>query len=247
MTARNSGRDPTLVLVHGAGNTSRVWSRVQQHLEHRSLAIDLPGRRDRPGDITRVTIDEAADVAARDVDAQTTGSLILVGHSAGGIVLPALTARLGDRVEHLVFVAGLCARESQAVIDTVRPEHREDMAARLEEMRVRFDRHMLDPVPRDAASGRVIDSRTAMGIESLNFMGQPVSWDGVPDAVGRTFVRCLRDRIQPRDMQAKLAENCGATTVLDLDSGHTPALTAPDRLAVLLDAIAARTAGTLRQ
>src|SRR5262249_33479417 len=147
----------------------------------------------------------------------------------------------------LVFVAGLCAREGEAVIDTVRPEHRDDMAARLEEMRVRFDRHMLDPVPRDAASGLVIDSRTAMGVESLNFMGQRASWDGVPDAVERTFVRCLRDRIQPRAMQAKLAENCGATTMLDLDSGHTPALAAPDRLAVLLDAIATRTAGTLRQ
>jgi pimeloyl-ACP methyl ester carboxylesterase len=237
MSARSAGSAPTLVLVHGAGNTSRVWSKVQQRLEHRSLAIDLPGRRNRPGDITRVTIDEAADVAARDVEEQTTGPLILVGHSAGGIVLPALTARLGDRVEHLVFVAGLCARDGEGVIDTVRPEHKDEMAARLEEMRVRFDGHMLDPVPRDAASGLVIDSRTAMGIESLNFMGQPVSWQGVPDAVGRTFVRCLRDRIQPRAMQARLAENCGATTVLDLDSGHTPALTAPDRLAVLLDAI----------
>jgi len=247
MNEPRTGSDPTLVLVHGAGNTSRVWSKVQQHLEHRSLAIDLPGRRNRPGDITRVTINDAAEVAARDVNAETTGALILVGHSAGGIVLPALTARLADRVEHLVFVAGLCARDGDAVIDTVRPEHREEMAARLEEMRIRFDGHMLDPVPRDAASGRVIDSRTAMGIESLNLMGQPVSWDGVPDAVGRTFVRCLRDRIQPRAMQGTLADNCGATTVLDLDSGHTPALTAPDRLAALLDMIAARTVSSLRQ
>jgi len=239
MNERRTSSDPTLVLVHGAGNTSRVWSRVQQHLEHRSLAIDLPGRRDRPGDITRVTINEAAAVAARDVEARTTGPLILVGHSAGGIVLPALAARLPDRVEHLVFVAGLCACDGDAVIDTVRPEHGEEMAARLEEIRVRFDGHMLDPVPRDAASGLVIDSRTAMPIESLNFMGQTVSWEGVPDTVGRTFVRCLRDRIQPRTMQARLAENCGATTVLDLDSGHTPALTAPDRLAVLLDKIGA--------
>jgi hypothetical protein len=86
-----------------------------------------------------------------------------------------------------------------------------------------------------------VDGRTAMGIESLNLMSQRMSWDGVPDRIERTFVRCLRDRIQPRVMQAKLATNCGASTVLDLDSGHTPALTAPDRLAMLLDAIAART------
>jgi pimeloyl-ACP methyl ester carboxylesterase len=241
MSARQTKSGVTLVLVHGAGNTSRVWSRVQGHLEHRSLAIDLPGRRDRPGDITRVTIDQAADVAALDIDAQTTGPLILVGHSAGGIVLPALTARLVERVEHLVFVAGLSARDGDAVVDTVRSEHREEMAARLEQLRERFGRRMLDPVPRNAASGLVVDGRTAMGIESLNFMSQRMSWDGVPQTVERTFVRCLRDRIQPRALQAKLAVNCGASTVLDLDSGHTPALTAPDRLAALLDGIAART------
>ena len=246
MKARPTDSDPTLVLVHGAGNTSLVWSRVQEHLEHRSLAVDLPGRRDRPADITRVTIDQAADGAAEDVDARTTGPLILVGHSAGGIVLPALAARLGDRVEHLVFVAGLCARDGNTVVDTVRPEHREEMVARLAEMRVRYQDHMLDPVPRDSADA-LVDVPTAMGIESLNLMGQRVSWDGVPDALERTFVRCLRDRIQPRALQAELAENCGASTVLDLDCGHTPALAAPDRLAVLLDAIAARTAGSLRR
>src|SRR5262245_44977564 len=162
----------TLVLVHGAGNTSRVWSRVQDHLEHRSLAIDLPGRRDRPGDITRVTIEEAADVGAADINAHTAGPLILVGHSAGGIVLPALTARLVDPIEPLVCVAGRSAPDVEAVVDTVGPEHREAMSVRLEDMRERFGGHMLDPVPRDTASGLAIDGRTAMGIESLNFMSQ---------------------------------------------------------------------------
>ena len=244
----NDAANPiTLVLVHGAGNTSRVWSRVQERLAHPSLAIDLPGRRNRPGDITRVTIDDAARVAAADVREQTAGPLILVGHSAGGIVLPALTARLGDRVEHLVFVAGLCALQGDAVIDTVRPEHREQMAARLEELRARFGGHMLHPIPGESAQMPAVDAQTAMGIESLNLMAQRVSWDGVPDAVERTFVRCLRDRIQPRALQAKLAVNCSASSVLDLDSGHTPALSAPDRLAALLDEIAARTAGSLRR
>ena len=98
---------PTLVLVHGAGHTSLVWQQVQEHLHHPSVAVDLPGRRNRPADITTVTIGDAARSVASDLADTTTGPLVLVGHSVGGIVLPALTARLAGRVEHLVFVAGL--------------------------------------------------------------------------------------------------------------------------------------------
>ena len=65
-----------------------------------------------------------------------------------------------------------------------------------------------------------------------------MSWKGVPPTLERTFVRCLRDAIQPRAMQAQLAANCGASTVIDIDSGHTPAIGAPVELAAILDRIA---------
>jgi len=231
------GARPTLVLVHGAGHTSLVWRRVQEHLRHASLAVDLPGRRDRPADITRITVDDAADSAARDVDDVTDGAVVLVGHSAGGIVLPAIAARLDGRVEHLVFVAGLSAPHGDAVADTVRPDARAAMAARLGEMRAEYAGHMLG-TDLDHEAPAIDDVRVAMGIESLNFMGQTMSWDGVAPALGRTFVRCLRDPIQSRELQARLAENCGASAVVDLDAGHTPAIDAPEALAAVLDEIA---------
>jgi pimeloyl-ACP methyl ester carboxylesterase len=230
---------PTFVLVHGAGHTSQVWTSVQSHLQYPSLAVDLPGRRDRPGDITRLTIAEAADSAFADVRGGATPPLILVGHSSGGIVLPALASRLGARVVHLVFVAGLSARDGDAVIDTVSPGRRDAVLERLAEMREQHGGRMLDPQSPDSAPA-LHDERVAMSIESLNLMTQAVSWDGVQPGVERTFVRCLRDRIQPRAMQAKLAENCGATSVVDLDSGHTPARATPGELARVLDEIGRR-------
>ena len=97
----------TVVLVHGSGHTAAVWAAVQAALAHASIAVDLPGRADRVADIADVALDAAAASLAADVDAAVDGPLVLVGHSAGGIVLPALAARLGERVRHLVFVAGL--------------------------------------------------------------------------------------------------------------------------------------------
>ena len=71
-------------------------------------------------------------------------------------------------------------------------------------------------------------------------MEQVVSWDGVGAGIPRTFVRCLRDRIQPRELQATLIDNCGATDVVDLESGHTPAVAVPGELAAILEGITDR-------
>jgi len=228
----------TLVLVHGAGHTADVWRAVQDQLRHPSLALDLPGRRNRPGDVTAITIEEAAATAAADVGQATRGSVILVGHSAGGIVLPALAASLDGRVDKLVFVAGLSAPHGSAVIDTVRPGQRAQTSARLAELRERYRGHMLHPEGLDHDAPSIDDAKLAMAIESLNFMSQTVSWEGVSPSLERIFVRCLRDPIQSPKLQTLLIRNCQASSIVDVDSGHTPAVDAPAETPTLLDRIA---------
>ena len=235
---------PTLVLVHGAGDTSLVWHEVQNLLVSPSIAVDLPGRRDRPADITRVTIGDAVDSIERDLDGVTDSHVVLVAHSMFGVVIPSLAARLGDRVDHLVFVAGVTAKHGERAVDTIRPGGYEQVAARVEELRVTFADHMFMPEglpqPTAAAGPQPLDDvRVAQTIDSLNFMCQVVSWDGVPAGLPRTFIRSLRDPIQSREFQDALIENCGATSVIDLDTKHTAAREAPQTVADILDAIAA--------
>jgi pimeloyl-ACP methyl ester carboxylesterase len=232
-----SDSGPAIVLVHGSGHTAQVWADVQRRLHHRSLAVDLPGRADRVADIADVAIDDAVASLATDVNDATNGPVVLVGHSAGGILLPGLAARLDGRVAHLVFVAGLSAKPGHAVVETVRPDAAEQLTVRIRALREEFAGCMLEPDP-SIEGVRPVDAKTAAGLDSLNYMQQVVSWDGVRADLSRTFVRCLRDRIQPRALQAALVENCGATAVVDLESGHTPAVAAPGALAELLDRIA---------
>lgn len=232
------------MLVHGAGHTSTIWAQVRRRLQSPSLAVDLPGRDGCPADITAVRIDDAAGVVAAAVEASVPGDVVLVGHSAGGIVLPAVAARLGPRVRHLVFVAGLIARHGERVAETVLPDRIEAMEARVADVRREWSGRVFvrrgrptDPLP-DGLSV-LADAQLAQSIDSINYMFQTVSWSGVPD-VPRTWIRCLRDALQPRPLQDRLIANAGATEVLEIDADHTPAVSRPAELAALLDGIVGR-------
>jgi pimeloyl-ACP methyl ester carboxylesterase len=236
------------VLIHGAGDTARVWDAVIDELGRRgraAVAVDLLGRRRRPFDLTRVTLPDAADAAAADIGAIVRGPVVLVGHSAGGMVLPFLAARLPD-VVHLVFVAGLVAADGCQVVDSVAPERRAAMEDHRRELRARHRGHTFGgwaPGEERSDNGLAVldDERLVQGIESLNLMFQTISWAGVPDALPRTFVRCLRDPIQSRAIQARLIAGAAASEVIELDTGHSPARSVPEELAAILAAVATRT------
>jgi pimeloyl-ACP methyl ester carboxylesterase len=239
-TSGTSTASPAFVLVHGAGHTASVWRDVQQRLRHPSVALDLPGRADASGDLARTTIDEAAAHLAGRVRQLALRRVILVGHSAGGIVLPRTASRLRPQVEHLVFVAGLSAAEGRSAGETFAPGTTTEARSRLEDLR-------RDVGPLRFASSSAVpghteldDRKLLMTIDSLNYITQEVSWYGVDDDLPRAFVRPLRDSLQSREIQDQLARNCNAGEVFDVDAGHNPMADAPDALADILDSIAAR-------
>jgi pimeloyl-ACP methyl ester carboxylesterase len=237
--------DVSLALIHGSGHTSRTWDAVVAALGHRALAVDLPGRRHRPADLTTGTLERSAAAAADDVEGAGLGPVVLVGHSSGGLILPAVARRLGGRVRHLVFVAGLIAPDGARVAEAVAGEavgamDEQRRAVLAEHTGTTFGGLTQGEAPATTTLRVLEDGRTVGAIESLNLMFQTVRWDGVGPALPRTFVRCLRDPIQPRALQAQLITASGADEVIDLDTGHTPALSAPVELAAVLDAVAAR-------
>jgi pimeloyl-ACP methyl ester carboxylesterase len=246
----SADRRPTFVLVHGSGDTARVWRKVQPLLAHESVAVDLLGRGTRPYDITRVTAADIARVAATDVREQSTGPWIVVAHSAGAVVAPRLVAELGD-VLHLVLVAGVIAREGGQAVDVVEPARRAEFEERRGPLLAAHRNHSyvpptsasepapeLPPLPEGLVPLR--KPRLAQAIDSMVLLFETVSWAGVDPTLPLTWVRCRRDSLQTPDRQARLVAASGATEVLDIDTDHTPARDDPAALAALLEAIAAR-------
>ena len=105
----------TYVLIHGAGGTREAWDPVTAHLRHPFLAVDLPGRNDKPGDLDTLTVRDFAASVVDDMDARGIGSAVIVGHSLAGLTLVTLAELIPERIAHLVFVNSVSRRTARVI------------------------------------------------------------------------------------------------------------------------------------
>ncbi len=212
----------TMVLVLGAGDTADVWSKVQDALPVSSLALDLLGRGRNPSDLSRVTVDLAVRQAVTDIVEQSSGPIVLVGHSMGGAVSPGVLARLGERVVHLVHIAAVAGAQGELPLAVASMEFA-DLATTF------------------PTGLRAMDDRGALArIDSLNLGCTPTSWAAEAPTIPRTYIQPLRDRIYPPDAQKRLAAALHADEVVPLDVGHNVARSSPRELAGILSGVATR-------
>ena len=101
---------PTLILTHGWGLNATAWFRTRRALADRFNVVvwDLPGLgRSKPPKDGKLTIDRFAEALGAVVES-TSGPVILVGHSIGGMttqtVWRACSAETRRRVAGLVLV-----------------------------------------------------------------------------------------------------------------------------------------------
>ncbi len=106
-TVRAGSAGPTLLLLHGYGESLTTWRSVVDRLaeDYRVVAADLPGfggsdKPDQPYSLPAMT-----ERLSRFMDRWIDGPVIPVGHSMGGAIAAALALQRPDRVPALVLIA----------------------------------------------------------------------------------------------------------------------------------------------
>jgi pimeloyl-ACP methyl ester carboxylesterase len=116
---------PALVLVHGGGLAADSWELTVDEIHRLApeitvLAVDLPGRRAKPGDLLRLTIADFVESVIDDIEDAGLGDIVLVGHSMAGLTIPEVVAKLGSsRVREMVLATAFVPPEGKSLVDTL--------------------------------------------------------------------------------------------------------------------------------
>jgi pimeloyl-ACP methyl ester carboxylesterase len=231
----------TYVLIHGGLHGSWCWDKVVPLLlreGHLVEAPDLPGHGKDQTPFQEVTLQSCVDKICNIVNAHSE-SVILVGHSLGGIVISQVAEQIPDKIRSLVYLTADLLRDG------------ESMASRLESFRpllnISQDQSnftiksdvVADLFYSDCSADDVALAKGLLGPEAMAIFKTPVRLSNEKfGRVPRIYIECLLDQtISPRDQKAMYtATPC--LRVISLNTGHSPFLSAPEQLATCLLSLA---------
>jgi len=234
---------PTFVFVHGGQHTGACWEPTLDAMdaidrEVRTLAVDLPGRRNEPGDLATLTIAQCVRSVVRQIEEAGAERTILVGHSMAGITLPGVAQALGpERVARMVYIACCVPPQGATVLSTLKPPV--SWVAGLASKFMTVSKPLPAPVAKWMfANGMTDEQRRAVvaGLvpESSVVTREPVDRTGAPD-VSTTWVLPLRDHSLKPALQRQFIDNLGnVDEVVEIDTCHNVMMSEPAGLAELL-------------
>jgi pimeloyl-ACP methyl ester carboxylesterase len=234
---------PDLVLVHGGEHAGDCWDLVISEIhcrepKLRTLAVDLPGHGNKPGNLATVTIADWVDSVIADIENAGFGDIVIVGHSMAGVTVPGVVTKLGSsRVREMILATAFVPPQGSAIADTLGGP-----LAIFARRAARIGRPMKIPAPAarwafcngmTPAQRRLTMSK--LHAESARIPGEPVDRSGLPADVPRTWILTTRDRaLSVASQHASIAALGGVEAVIPIDACHELMFSHPERLAHIL-------------
>ena len=235
---------PALVLVHGGAHAADCWDLTTDEIhrlapELRVLAVDLPGRRDKPGDLAALSIGDCVESVVADIDEAELGDVVICGHSMAGVIVPSVVTKLGSpRVREMILAASFVPSQGTSILDTLGGPL--GWYAR----RAATAREVPIEMPRVAARLAFCNGMTRQQRrfllprvrgESIRLVTEKVDRGRLPDDIPRTWILTLRDHSLSVRMQRKSIEVIGGVqTLVSVDTCHDLMVSQPQRLAEIL-------------
>jgi pimeloyl-ACP methyl ester carboxylesterase len=204
-----------------------------------ALAIDLPGRGSRPGELDKIRLEDFVAAAVQDLQRYTDGDVVLVGHSMAGITIPGVLERAHELIRHVILVSCAIPRDGTNLLSLFSQQIQEAAA-------------LVQPTPAgttrtedEVLSGQAYDMSDAQAQFTLNVVvpetywpiREPVSLAGFEHPVRRTWVKLTGDHTFPPELQTEMALRAGCVDVVEIDSGHMAMVSHPRDLARVINAI----------
>jgi pimeloyl-ACP methyl ester carboxylesterase len=232
----------TYVLIHGAWLGAWCWNSTKTLLEkagHQVITIDLPGHGDDRTPVADITLDTLVDRVGQALIAQSE-SVILVGHSMGGIVLSQTAEKYPDSIERLVYVAAYLLQSGESLLQVGNTDADSQIGSYL---LPDPDRGLIGIRPEalkdiflhDCPAEIVAEAEKRLRPDLIVPQATPLSLtDGNFGRVPRTYITTKLDRVVSPSLQQKMFTALPCDRVLEIATGHCPFAAAPDKLVALL-------------
>ncbi len=277
------------VLVHGGWHSQSAWDKLTPLLEARGhvvLTLDLPGAgansippkslavrpfdpatfATEPSPIADITLEErieAVIAAVKNAGVTSEGKVVLVGHSAGGMVVSAVAERIPERLAAIVYIAGFMVPHGISLLDML---PHETMSSALSVGLfvgdpVAIGATRINPCPADDPYRALLKASFYADVSDTDFErivtglhsdepngGALIPSDITPERFGsvpRHYIRTTHDRAVPLRGQDHMIASVdatigGATITHTMETSHSPFLSQPNKLAKILDDVAAK-------
>jgi pimeloyl-ACP methyl ester carboxylesterase len=231
----------TFLIAHGAWSAGWSWKKMRPLIQDRGHELFTP---------TYTGVGERVHLAAPEIGLEThiadilgvlefedLQDVFLVGHSYGGMVATGVADRAPERLAHLIYLDAFVPRNGQSLYDLFPPEAQ---AAMREAVKKAGQGWLVpqNPLPPDTSETDIAWITPRRMMQPLKTFEQPVTLTGAVDRLSKTYVYCLRPG--PEDVFKDFARRAQSKgwNYFEIDSSHSPHITAPEALAVLLDKIA---------
>ncbi len=239
---------PTFVLVHGAWHSSECWRLVADPLEAQGFTVltpDLPGHGANALPLAKVTF-KAYVNSLLDLLESCDEPVTLVGHSMAGLVVSEVAARRPEKIRRLVYVCAYLPRDGESLFDLValnrshEPFTAIDLALQMSDDKrictVDPDQivplfYTLAPAETAARAKAAFSPQATLPLAAKAQLDE-AGWNRVK----RTYVLCTQDKVIPVHHQRRMLTRQHCDVLLQLDADHSPFLSCPGQLALLLQA-----------
>jgi pimeloyl-ACP methyl ester carboxylesterase len=241
---------PGFVLVHGAWHGAWCWEKLAPLLRaqgHEVSVAELQGERAARLPVERINLGVYAKRVTDALDAQRAPA-ILVGHSSGCLAASQAAEVRPEKVRTLVFLSGFVAANGEAhrallgadpgqkvspvLLVDFRPQTKIPLQTRIdtskpEAVKLAFYNDCSDADAR-AAMARLVPEPAGPSGEPLRLSAERFG------RLDKFYIHCAKDNAISLARQREFAAKWPMRRTLTLESGHSPFLSMPERLAQAL-------------
>lgn len=224
---------PTIALIHGAFENAGIWQGVEAGLKadgYQVIVPTLPGRPGNPATPDKVSLNLYRDTVLSAIDS-AKGSVVLVGHSFGGIVISDVAEAKPSKILSLIYLAAYLPKDGDSLLSLATEDKEAKIGPQLKidkthgmasvAITARADLFANDGSEqlRQKIPGLILD-------EPLGPLATPVKLTAARfGSIPKYYIHTSKDQVVSPWLQASMVASTPVKNELTLNTGHTPFLT----------------------